>query len=117
MPLPCTPGISGYFRWQFLSKVVPYPLLSTSSYGVRHGRQHYYINDYLNLGGDNGELQTLGELFLSINFEGDSNLKACYRMSLKILALYIYSVELRGVGIGIGIGLKYVYNQDSWYWS
>ena len=106
MPLPCTPGISGYFRWQFLSKVVPYPLLSTSSYGVRHGRQHYYINDYLNLGGDNGELQTLGELFLSINFEGDSNLKACYRMSLKILALYIYSVELRGVGIGIGIGLN-----------
>ena len=72
------------------------------------------MKDYKFLG---DELQTLGELFLSINFEGDSNLKACYRMSLKILALYIYSVELRGVGIGIGIGLKYVYNPDSWYWS
>ena len=58
-----------------------------------------------------------------MNSKGDTNPKACSRMSHKksCVVLYgpIYWGELRsiGIGIGIGIGLKHVYNQDSWYWS
>ena len=78
-----TPGLQGHVCRQFLSKVVFYPFSSVTSYGFWHERRRYivviikqifkYFFIYFNLGDDKGEPHTLGELFLSLKSNGDTN--------------------------------------------
>ena len=95
-----TPELWGHFFQQFLSKLVFYRILSSNSYGFWHKRRRYiiviiirdikqifkYFFIYFNLGDDKGEPHTLGELFLSLKSNGDTNpalFELCHTIMMK----------------------------------
>ena len=83
--------------------MVFHPFSSSTSYGFWHERRRYiiviiirdvkqifeYFFIYFNLGDDKGEPHTLGELFLSLKSDGDTNpalLELCHTRDFRAIS-------------------------------